>query len=204
MTDLELATNGERIVWRGKPKFKCFLCEAVFNPMFFVSLFWLCMVFAFLKFGFDVKTELANGDNMFMVIFFLFYMIPLWLYLGGVIVSILKYKNKEYIITERGVYISSGIATINVQMKPFTELSHINIHKGIIDQILGVGDVVMTCEHTGPAYDNQPFNICDIEEYQQVFKIIKEMQTDIYSDTMYPNALRPDNNPGYKTTYNKF
>ena len=31
---------------------------------------------------------------------------------------------------------------------------------------------------------------------------IKKLQEDIYADTMYPNALRPEENPGYRTKYN--
>ena len=80
-------------------------------------------------------------------------------------------------------------------MKPFAELSHISIHRGIFDQILGVGDVVFTCDHRGG------LTICDIKDYKRVFNMTKKLQTDIYSDTMYPNALRPAENPGYNTKY---
>lgn len=44
-------------------------------------------------------------------------------------------------------------------------------------------------------------NICDISDYLEVFQMIKQLQTDIYADTMYPNAKRPDVNPGYQTKY---
>ena len=93
-------------------------------------------------------------------------------------------------------------------MKPFTELSHVRIHRGIFDQYLGVGDV--------EASSNQGFNytntsnrsasmagmaIKDIPDYMEVFNMVKKLQTDIYSDTMYPNDLRPKENHGYKTEY---
>ena len=31
---------------------------------------------------------------------------------------------------------------------------------------------------------------------------IKKLQEDIYTDTMYPNDLRPAENQGYRTKYN--
>ena len=90
--------------------------------------------------------------------------------------------------------------------KPFAELSHINIHRGIIDQILGVGDIVLTSNHDG--YNTREshslfrgITICDIPDYQKVYNIIKQLQTDVYSDTMYPNDLRPKENHGYNTEY---
>lgn len=216
MTDLEFSTNGERIMWRGKPKFNVFLLEAIFNPMLFVAIVWGGLDFFFIRTattadGFSESME--SGMGGFLAIFFLFHLMPVWLYLGGVITAALKHKHTEYIITERGIYISGGILTVNIQMKPFTDLSHVNIHKGIFDQMFGVGDVTMVCNHTDPyAYsrrsnhnhNHNSFNIVDIEDYQEVFQMIKNMQTDIYADTMYPNAMRPDENPGYNTRYNRY
>lgn len=43
--------------------------------------------------------------------------------------------------------------------------------------------------------------IADIRNYREVFEIIKQLQEDIYTDTMYPNDLRPEENHGYKTKY---
>jgi len=44
-------------------------------------------------------------------------------------------------------------------------------------------------------------NIANIEEYEKVFQLVRELQENIYSDTMYPNDLRPAENHGYNTKY---
>ena len=44
-------------------------------------------------------------------------------------------------------------------------------------------------------------NIENITDYERVFNIVKEYQEAIYSDTMYPNDLRPRENHGYNTRY---
>ena len=36
----------------------------------------------------------------------------------------------------------------------------------------------------------------------EVFKNVKQVSVDIKTDYNYPNALRPDNNPGYNAKYN--
>lgn len=218
MTDLEASVQGERIIWRGKPKFNVFILETIFNPMLFFALIWGAIDFGIIGVFLSQEKDEMGSAAAFLIPFFLFHLMPVWIYLGGIITSVIKYKHTEYIITERGIYISGGIIALNVQMKPFTDLSHVNIHKGILDQILGVGDVNMVCAHTG-GYDagygynygrhnhghaHQAFNIVDIADYQEVFKIIKDMQTDIYADTMYPNAMRPEENPGYGTKYTRF
>ena len=221
MSDLELMTQGERILWRGKPNFKCFVLEAIFNPMLIFALVW--GAFDFFVIGTMVlagKFEQSGYIGM-LIPFFLFHLMPVWIYLGGVITSVIRYKNTEYIVTERGIYVSGGVISKNNEMKPFTDLSHIAVHRGFFDSILGVGDVISTCGHdsyngaTSSPYlhygrgrrthnHNQGINICDIEDYQQVFTIIKQAQTDVYADTMYPNARRPENNPGYNTRYDRF
>jgi hypothetical protein len=94
-------------------------------------------------------------------------------------------------------------------MKPYTELSRINIHRGIFDQWLGVGDVVLASQsiqrylphNANISHLYNSLIIADIPDYQAVFDMIKKLQTDIYADTMYPNDLRPKENNGYQTEY---
>lgn len=129
--------------------------------------------------------------------FFLIHLMPVWIYLGGVITSVMRAKNTEYIITDKGVYTQTGILGKRVDMKPFAELAHVSVSQGVFDRMCGTGDVICTCGHGhGTGGD-----ILNIEDYESVFKLVKELQENIYSDTMYPNDLRPQENHGYKTKY---
>ena len=203
-SDLELMVGkNETILWRGKPHKKCFLLESIFNPLFPFALIW-----ALVDFGVLVGLSLGGIINevpFFVVPFFLIHLMPVWLYLGGIFLSVKKYKNTEYIITDKGIYVSGGTFSYTYEMKPFTDLSHINIHRGIFDQWLGVGDVVSVCSHTGynshDTHSSHGLTICDIADYREVFSMVKQLQTDIYADTQFPNDLRPTQNHGYQTQY---
>lgn len=208
-SDLEaMISPNENILWRGKPQKKCFIFECIFNPMLFFAILWAGFDIFFIVMASKTPTD-QGGESIggFMLVFFAFHLMPVWIYLGGVLFSFRKYKNTEYIITEKGIYISGGVFTYNCQMKPFAELSNVNIHRGIFDQMFGVGDVVMSGANF-MTYNNSTNNsslrgltISDISEYQEVFSMIKQLQTDVYADTMYPNDLRPAENHGYKTRY---
>ena len=63
---------------------------------------------------------MSGGFGLAFLGFFLLHLMPVWLYVGGVLFSILKYKHTEFIITDKGVYISGGMFTYNYEMKPFT------------------------------------------------------------------------------------
>ncbi len=203
-SDLEAMIGmNESILWRGKPDKKCFILESIFNPMLPFALIWAIIDLAVVGFTFSA----SGGMLMFILPFMLLHLMPVWIYIGGVIMSFRKHRNTEYIITDKGIYVSGGIFAYKYEMKPFTDLSHINIHRGIFDQWLGVGDVVTVCSHTGyssnssHSHSSNGLTICDIPDYQQVFAMVKQLQTDIYADTQFPNDFRPGENHGYQTQY---
>lgn len=213
ISDLEaMVGKDETIMWRGKPQKKCFIFESIFNPMLPFALIWACFDITFIVLANNAPADKSgSGSNIgiFLLVFFAFHLMPVWIYLSGVILSFKKHKKIEYIITDKGIYISGGVFTYNCQMKPFAELSNVNIHRGIFDQMFGVGDVVLSGTNfvgtsgvnSSNASSLRGLSICDIAEYQEVFAMVKQLQTDIYSDTMYPNDLRPAENHGYQTKY---
>lgn len=120
--------------------------------------------------------EVPGELLLFIVPFMLLHMMPVWIYLGGVL-------SKHY------------------NVKSFAELSHINIHRGIFDQHFNVGDVVATTSQVNLKGIPQTITLSSISNYKEVYSMIQQIQTDVYTDVMYPNALRPDENPGYDTKY---
>ena len=214
-SELELMVgSNEKILWKGKPNKRCFILEGIFNPMLPFALAWFLFDSLFIAtfIGGAATSGAPAVFSIFPLIFFLIHLMPVWIYLGGVIFVFRRYQHTEYIVTDKGVYISGGLFSYTCNMKPFTELARVNIHRGIIDQIIGVGDVVLTSNNVADLYSSnirvngRPLDvgttIADIKDYRKVFEIIKKLQEDIYTDTMYPNALRPEENPGYRTKYN--
>lgn len=184
----------ETVLYEGKPDKRCFIFESIFNPLLPVAVIWAVFDLGFLGLG---------GKNFQPVItpFILFHMMPVWIYLSGVIFSFRKYKNTYYIVTDHAVYISSGIFTMHLETKTFAELSQVNLHRGVFDQMFHVGDIQITTNQL--TKKNMPATLCinSIPNYAEVYQIVKKLQKDIYSDIMYPNDLRPEENHGYKTKY---
>ena len=214
-SELELMVgSNEKILWKGKPNKRCFILEGIFNPMLPFALVWFLFDSLFIAafIGGAATPGAPAVFSIFPLIFFLFHLMPVWIYLGGVIFVFRRYQHTEYIVTDKGVYVSGGLFSYTCNMKPFTELARVNIHRGIIDQIIGVGDVVLTSNNVADLYSSnirvngRPLDvgttIADIKDYRKVFEIIKKLQEDIYTDTMYPNDLRPEENQGYRTKYN--
>ena len=184
----------ETILYEGKPDKKCFIFESILNPLLPVAIIWAVLDMSFMGF--------AVGEmQKIMIPFMLIHMMPVWIYLGGVILSFRRYKNTYYVVTDHAVYVSSGIFTMNLQEKTFAELSRVNLHRGIFDQMFNVGDIQITTNQLTKKNVPAVITINSISNYTEVYQMVKKLQKDIYSDIMYPNDLRPNENHGYKTKY---
>ena len=184
----------ETILYEGKPDKKCFIFESILNPLLPVAIIWAVLDMSFMGFA-------VGGMQKIMIPFMLIHMMPVWIYLGGVIFSFRRYKNTYYVVTDHAVYVSSGIFTMNLQEKAFAELSRVNLHRGIFDQMFNVGDIQITTNQFTKKNVPAVITISSITNYTEVYQMVKKLQKDIYSDIMYPNDLRPNENHGYKTKY---
>lgn len=200
-----LVGEDEKIIYAGKPNKKCFIFESIFNPLLPFALIWGIIDFGFIGVSLSSKDEHLG---LFLIPFMLLHLMPVWIYLGGALLTLRRYNNTNYIVTDKAVYASEGAFSKRYKTKPFAELSHVDLHRGIFDQWFGVGDVVMTSSQASPgsgrtmrSASNAGISIDSISDYIAVYNIVKKLQQDIYTDVMFPNDLRPTANHGYKTTY---
>ena len=191
--------SNEKILYEGKPNKKCYVFESIFNPLLPFALIWA--IFDFGIIGGALFADNADNVLFFLIPFMLLHLMPVWIYLGGILFTVRRYKNTAYIVTDRAIYVCGGVFTTNINTKPFAELSHINLHRGIFDKMFNVGDIIATSNHLNQNGKITTITISSVSNYIDVFNIVKKVQTDIYTDVMYPNAKRPSENPGYNTEY---
>ena len=193
-----LVDSNEKILYEGRPSKKCFIFESIINPLLPVAIIWGIIDFGVLG-GTLVFGE--SGMLFFLIPFMLLHLMPVWIYLAGAILSFRKYRNTYYIVTDHAIYVSGGIFSKTYNQKPFAELSHVNLHRGIFDQMFNVGDVITTSSDFNQNNGPDVISINSIENYTEVYNLVKKLQKDIYTDVMYPNDKRPKENHGYKTEY---
>ena len=203
-----IGTN-ERIKYEGRPDYKTYIFETIFNPLLPIAIIWAALDFGILGFGVFGQGNTPTGFLAFIIPFMLLHLMPVWIYLGGVLLARRRYNNTYYIVTDHAVYMSSGAFRKQFAHKPFAELSHVDLHRGIFDQWFGVGDVELSSSQAFESLDSngnrsvsiRSMSICNIKEYVEVYQMVKKLQEDIYTDVMYPNDKRPPENHGYNTEY---
>ena len=201
-----LIGKDETVIWKGKPKKNAFIANKILGMLPFILL-WICFDGAFIAIiclNFD-KIPLPGVIGL--IVFFAFHLIPVWIWLSKIIFANREYKLTEYAVTDKRVLIKNGIIASNYRSFYYHEIKEINLHIGLVDRITHVGDILITTGNNEVAYyvNNQPKykpeGILDIENPYEVYKILEKTIRDISTDVMFPNALRPDTNEGYKTKY---
>jgi uncharacterized membrane protein YdbT with pleckstrin-like domain len=195
----DLIMPGEQILWSGKPKKNAFIINRSVVMMPF-ALVWFCFD------GFFISTLISSGEIhkmlFFIVPFFAIHLMPVWIWLWNVLSANKKWKNTEYAVTDKRILIRGGVIGYNYQNIYYTDINSVDLHVGVIDRMLGVGDILISQNGMqSTSKGTLTPAILDIENPQQIFKQIQKTVIDIQTDIHYPNDLRPDSNHGYNSHY---
>ena len=188
----DVLTDGEKILWRGKPNKTSYIWAAVLKMMPF-ALLWLAIDGGF------IAMMLASGDAptemlWFIIPFFAIHLAPVWIWIGNIIKAVAEIKNIEYAITDKRVIVRSGMVGIDFKFINHTEIDSVNVKVSFVDKLCKVGDVYINSTSNSAV-------LFDLTDPYYVAKNLQKLSFDVKTDVQYPNAMRPDDNNGYHTTY---
>lgn len=185
--------SDEQILWSGKPKKRAFLINA-FTKMLPIALIWLLFDGAFIGLMIGTMDEIPAPVKIFMVVFFLFHLMPVWIWLSNVLTANRQHENLEYAFTNKRIIIKSGIIGIDFKNIYYSEIDSVNLRVGLVDRIEKVGDIYI--KSIGGA------NVLyDLENPYTLTEKLQKIVVDIKTDIQFPNNLRPAENDGYNTKY---
>lgn len=185
--------SDEQILWSGKPKKRAFLINA-FTKMLPIALIWLLFDGAFIGLMIGTMDEIPTSVKTFMTVFFLFHLMPVWIWLSNVLTANRQHENLEYAFTNKRIIIKSGIIGIDFKNVYYSEIDSVNLRVGLVDRIEKVGDIyIKSIGGANVLYDlENPYTLAE-----KLQKIVVDIKTDI----QFPNNLRPAENDGYSTKY---
>jgi len=94
-----LIGKGEKILYAGKPDKTCFIFECIFNPLLPFAVLWGLFDMFFI--GAAFSSDKADEAAFFIVPFMALHLMPVWIYLGGALLSFRRYRNTAYIVTDK-------------------------------------------------------------------------------------------------------
>ena len=188
--------SDEHILWSGKPKKNAFVAAHSLTLMP-IAVIWFCLDFQVIP---DIFS--ASGIQWFLVGFFALHLAPVWLWLASVITAPKRWRNTNYYVTNRRIIIQGGFLATNEKSLFYKDIRSVQSKVGIFDKLFGTGTIVFNSEMmTNNNNKATPPSFQYLEDAQQIYARIQRTVLDMQTDMEYPNALRPEENPGYKTDY---
>ena len=131
---------------------------------------------------------------IFIIIFFVLHLIPVWIWIYGIVSAFKRQKLEEYAFTDRRIIVKKGFIGSKIDSIYYTSLDSVNLKVGIIEKMCKVGDIYIVSEGKNIVLE-------DIKDPYFISQRLQAIAMDIKSDIIFPNALRPKENAGYKTKY---
>ena len=181
----------EQMFWVGEPELLPFLCTGV--PYLMIGLLWGALTHSG---SVHVQTNPGDGIELFIINLFLF-----WGSILNMVRLALVYNNTSYAFTNKRLMLRSGFFGIDFKAIDYDKIVETEVTVNPVENLFGVG----TIRVFSGAVTSKGQRIYDrfvaIENPYDVFKRIKEISVNVKTDWNFPNAMRPAENPGYKTKY---
>jgi membrane protein YdbS with pleckstrin-like domain len=186
-----ILSSNERIFWEGRPLFRVFIAGYAF----------IGFIFSLLIVG--LRALELIGDPSFSRDIMIVHWIVVLMTLGIITYGLLDYRARHYAITDKRLIFQNGIIGRDFQIVDFDQVANAEVNVDLIDKIFGgnaTGTITIAVKgNAGGAIHT--YRLQNIRDPYETFKFIKQVTHDVKTDIQYPNALRPKENPGYKTQY---
>lgn len=205
-----IITKDEKILWEGKPKKGPYIFEKAFILLPFVFL-WVLFD------GFVISTLITTdafegmpiGMVIFIIVFFMMHLLPVWFWLGNVLTAKARWKNTKYALTDKRIIIHTGFIGMDIKTIYYKDIKNVHLNVGILDKLFKTGSVFFDTTGMGNLVTSvessqaSPRVFKNIENPYEIYSRIQKIVLDMQTDIEFPNAYRPEDNPGYKTKYKK-
>ena len=126
----DVLTEGEKVLWRGKPNKTSYIWAAVLKMMP-IALLWLAFDGAFIYMM--LTADEAPTEMMWFIIpFFAIHLAPVWIWIGNIVKAVGEIRNIEYAITDKRVIIRSGMVGIDFKFINHTEIDSVNVKTALV------------------------------------------------------------------------
>lgn len=185
----------EQILWADKPKFVPYAISALslgFGAIIFVAIYY------------SMTKDIRSSNGSISIFSIWIAALPVVLFLWSFLVKIFSYSNTSYAFSTRRIMIRSGFLTTGIKIIDYDKISDIQVTVNLIERSFNVGTIRFFSGRT-ESDEGITTKLYDrweaIANPYDVFRELKKVTVDIKTDFNFPNALRPETNPGYQSKY---
>lgn len=190
-----LLASDEKVLWKDKPDSKSYIMSSVLK-MLPIALIWMVIDIVFIA---VISLEMKRGRIPvsflgFIIPFFIVHLAPVWKWISNIVKAVLELKNIEYAATDRRLILRSGVIGVDFKFLNYSEIESINVKVGLTDKLFKVGDIYINSSSSAAV-------LYDIDRPYEIGSKLQQIVLDIKADINYPNAMRSEDNPGYRSEH---
>jgi uncharacterized membrane protein YdbT with pleckstrin-like domain len=139
----KLLNEDEKVLWKGKPLKKAFIVPGLFSIPFGLiflafAIFWMW------------GAASAGAPDFFTLFGLPFVLIGFGITLGPSVWQFTRYRNTEYMITNKRIITQTGAIGLDTRFVDFEKIQEVYVQIGIIDRLFGTGTLyAMTAGFSG-------------------------------------------------------
>lgn len=189
----------EHIIWSGTKNKKVSVMESIFNPLLPFAALWAIIDFGIIfmssaNSNSHSSTGIGKSIMRFLIPFLLLHLMPVWLYLGGVLTSAVRAKNTCYCVTDQAVYIQHGVFNTTTERITYQQVISVGTQQSFFDKRAYTGDVVLKLDeivYSGKYRTPHQRNVKieNIADYEDLYQMIMQYQPS-FATGMPGNAPR--------------
>lgn len=188
--------ENENVLWEGTPDKTAYVARIAKGKILSALIFLMFDgFFIFMLALFADKNDFFKKMLIFMLVFCIFHLLPVWTLIASVTKALVAHKNISYAITDRRIIARTGVIGLDFENINYTDITNIDVDVSVIEKIRNVGTVRIRTS------SGRAVNLFSIKNPYKTAKMLNKTYIDTNSDIHYPNALRPEHNPGYNTKY---
>lgn len=189
----DILFHGENVLWQGKPKKLPYIFRNSIALLPVAFIFFAFDAF-FIYMTFSTGAEVPREMVIFMIGFFAFHLLPVWIFAGKLLKSIAEHKNIHYTVTDRRIIARSGLMGADFNSADYGDITDVRVNVSPIERLCNCGTVSIA---TGAG----TVDFLSVSEPYVLYKQLNKILIDLKYDMHFPNAYRPQTNPGYNTEY---
>ncbi len=189
--------KNEKILWFDRPVFVPYILTNIWRNIFYLLLGGGFLAALILDHDFSTKRDGSPEYMMWLLsLLFVFWGVQ------GILVAFFNFGNTAYGYSAKRVMIRSGFIGVDFKTIDFDKIADIEVNVNMIERMYNVGSIKFSTGETTSKGKLVYQQFTSVKNPYNIFTMVKQIVVDIKTDYNYPNALRPETNPGYKTTYN--
>ena len=133
----------EKVLWSGKPVWNAFILPGLIS----IPVGIIFLGFAIFWMG---TAASAGAPDEFSLFGSLFVLIGIGIAFGPFLFQLLRYRNTEYMITDKRIITQTGAIGLDTRFVDFEKVQEVYVQIGVIDKLFGTGSLyAMTAGFSG-------------------------------------------------------